>query len=124
LVIDASSINKFECFQSNLKILPSENEELYKSTRALWIGTKSEYFRSPLQNIFDNKYSLAQEEQSDSDVCFVKFKLKENHSGFEPNANPMDKLDAFKMLHKIAIEVNASLRLPSKSYQNTGVHLL
>lgn len=124
LVINASSMDKLDCFQSSYKIMLSEAEELYRSTRALWIGTKSEYLHSPLKNIFDEKHSFTQEEQSNFDVCFVKLELTENHPGFEPNANPMDKLDAFKMLHKIATKVNVFSRLPSKFYQKTGVYLL
>jgi len=128
LIINAGNTDLLQNFKQNSKVTLTLNEaeELYHSTRALWMGTQTNFLQSELEKRVDvdEEQALTEEEQSEYDVYFVQLELKEHHIGFEPNAKSIDKSDAFKMLPEISIKVKASPRLSSKSYENTGVYLL
>ncbi|MBR8840392.1 MAG: hypothetical protein DSM106950_42005 [Stigonema ocellatum SAG 48.90 = DSM 106950] len=126
LIINAGNTSIIQDFKSNSKVTLNEAEELYHSTRALWMDTQTNFWQSELEKRVDvdEEQALTEEEESEYDVYFVQLELKEHHIGFEPNAKSIDKSDAFKMLPEIAIKVKASPRLSSKSYENTGVYLL
>jgi len=128
LIINAGNTDLLQNFKQNSKVTLTLNEaeELYHSTRALWMGTQTNFRQSELEKRVDvdGEHALTEEEASEYDVYFVQFELKKHHIGFEPNAKSIDKSDAFKMLPKIVNKVKVSPRLPCKSYENTGVYLL
>lgn len=122
LIINAEKENILQSLKLNGRVMLNEGEKLYRATQALWVGSKTELFKSRLGNCFSNNLSMQESDKSEYDVCFVQIEIDKPDRGFAPNANQLDRIDAFRNLPKNAKKVIVSPRLPSKAYENTDVY--
>ena len=61
--------------------------------------------------------------ESEYDVYLVQIKLKESDDGFKQNVDQLDRIDAFRKLTDLSLQVKVSPRLRVEAYQNTGVYI-
>lgn len=98
LIINAEKENILQSLKRNRRVMLNEGEILYRATQALWVGSKTELFKSRLGNGFSNNPSMQESEKSEYDVCFVQIEIYKPDPGFAPNANQLDRIDAFRNL--------------------------
>ncbi len=122
LVISAENEDIIYSLNKNRRVMSDEGERLYRATQALWMGSKTE-LPSRLRDSFYSKTLVQKVEQSEYDVYFVQIEIYKCDIGFTPNANQLDRIDAFRSLHKNSGEVKVSPRLPSRAYENTDVYI-
>ena len=102
----------------NKKITSQEyGEQLYRATTFLWAGSESDFEQSDLREWF-NRSEVSN--LSEYDIKLVKIELRESDSGF--NKDTINRLPAFRRLHKISGNVEVSKRLPSKAYENSNLY--
>ncbi|MBD2254938.1 hypothetical protein [Nostoc parmelioides] len=104
------------------RVAPSEVEELYRATEALWIGSQTDFSQSALKKKFSGENALQETEESEYDIYFVKIELTQPVPGFGADVNQMGRLDAFRELPKVSGKVEVSPRLSSSAYENTPVY--
>ncbi len=122
LIINAGKEDILQSLKVNGRVILNEGEILYRATQALWMGSETELLKSRLENGF-SKNPLTQEvEESEYDIRFVKIEIYKPDPGFAPNANQLDRHDAFRNLPSNSKNVIVSPRLPSKAYENTDVY--
>ena len=103
---------------NNNNFLQSEDSSiLYGATQGLWIGAKSKFEQSQINQKLINCNPVST--TSEYDVYFVTIELDSDDSRFYLNVNPMDRRDAFIELGKRSPQIKVSRRLACKAYENT-----
>lgn len=117
LVINSAKDEIRQSLETSRRVTTNHSDALYRATQALWMGSKADFEQSELKSWFSgNRVVLAVE--SEYDVYFVRIDLDEHDSGFNPDANQIDRIDAFRRLPDNSGKVEVSDRLPSKAYEN------
>lgn len=95
-------------------------ENIYRSTKALWIGKKEDFDASGLNSPF----SQAETSQPfDYDVYFIKIELDKYDRGFKENAASLERADAFERLTQTTHTVKKiSQRLSIQSTENSYLY--
>ncbi len=95
-------------------------ENIYRSTKVLWIGNQEDFDDSGLNHPF----SQAETSQPfDYDVYFVKIELDKYVRGFKENADALERADAFERLTQTKHEVKeTSKRLSIESAHNPHLY--
>lgn len=110
-------IHSLENNSNNRRLQLEDSSKLYGATQGLWIGEKSKFDRTQINQKLINCSPVSN--TSEYDVHFVKIELDENDDRFYHNVNPMDRRDAFIELGKRSPQITVSDRLPCKAYENT-----
>lgn len=118
LVINAAKENVLAALRSK-GVAALRGDELYQATQALWLATEAEFQSSHVLEWF--RETRAVRTPSEYDVHLVRFDLSADDPGLRPNANPMDRLDAFRRLCAQRPAVIVSPRVPSDAYGTTDV---
>lgn len=122
LVINAGQEEIIQSLKTNCRVMPNEGEALYRATQALWMDSEADFSKSELKNRFYDAREERESKKSEYDVHFLQIELYKRDPGFYPNANQIDRLDAFRRLPENSGKVIVSPRLPSKAYENTDVY--
>ncbi|WP_414528312.1 hypothetical protein [Nodularia chucula] len=115
LVINSLNLDLIQFLQKQGKIESDDCDQLYRATRCLWLGSKTDL--SPKLNE-DTRFQA--KEESEYDVYLITITLEEQVSGFERNADQMARIYAFRKLAGLPVKV--SERLTVEVYENTNVY--
>ncbi|MBE9112451.1 hypothetical protein IQ273_23955 [Nodosilinea sp. LEGE 07298] len=102
------------------------SDKLYKSSKALWMGSsqspEAHDIREVLQRLQISEFKS--DLNSEYDVHIVEISLKEGDKGFDRNANPIDRRDAFENLVSNCTKiVQVSSRFSSSSCEGLGFYI-
>lgn len=120
LVINAGRENILQPLKTNGRITNEVSESLYRATQALWMGAQSDF--SQFSRWFSGDRAVPEANQSEYDVYLVQIELDSPNPGFKPNANQIDRHDAFRSLHKNSGRAIVSPRISSKAYENASFY--
>ncbi|MDB9316185.1 hypothetical protein [Nodularia spumigena] len=115
LVINSLNLDLIQFLQRQGKIESDDCDQLYRATRCLWLGSKTDL--SPKLNEYTH---FQAKEESEYDVYLITITLDEEVSGFERNADQMARIYAFRRLASLPVKV--SERLTVEVYENTNVY--
>lgn len=91
-------------------------ENIYCSTKVLWIGNQEDFDYSGLNHPFDQTETS---QLFDYDVYFIEIELDKYDCGFEKNADALERADAFERLTQTKHRIrNISKRLSIESAHN------
>lgn len=123
LVINALKAEIAETLKRQGKINPDDCQAIYRDTESLWIGYQSN-LSSQLKNCFStsNQFVVPEGEESEYDVYLVQIELEDTDKGFKQNADQLARIDAFRRLADLSVNVKVSPRLRVNAYQDTGVY--
>jgi len=95
-------------------------ENVYRSTKALWIGNERTFNDSVLSSRFNSPETS---QPFDYDIYFIKIELEKYDRGFEKNADSLERADAFERLTQTKHTVkNISKRLSIESAHNPHLY--
>ena len=101
------------------KIQSEDCEKLYRATSFLWMG--DELHPKLNRNLNDSGAFVVQEgAESEYDVYLLKIELPKANEGFEQNAGQLSRIDAFRELEGLSVQI--SPRLKVSVYENTNVY--
>lgn len=119
LVVPASKEDFIRSLEAKKHLDLSDGEALYKVTRYLWLGSKTEFDKRE-DNI--SQYEVLPVEKSEFDIYFVYIELEEADEGFRPNVNSLDRYDAFRKLGDLSKSYKISPRLKMEAYGNFDIY--
>lgn len=124
LVLNAKNTELINALQNQSAISSGMADRLYDATQELWMGSKIEFWSSPLRKYFDGEKEENINPDSEYDIYFVRLELSEYDSGFEKHVDQLKRIDAFSRLpDKVKKNsISVSTRLSSKAYENVGVY--
>jgi hypothetical protein len=101
------------------KIQSEDCEKLYRATSFLWMG--DELHPKLNRNLNDSGAFVVQEgAESEYDVYLLKIELPKANEGFEQNAGQLSRIDAFRELEGLSVQI--SRRLKVSVYENTNIY--
>ena len=126
LVINARKAEIVETLKKQERIEQNDCETIYRATESLWLGSQNQNkINQKLSDCFSpsNQFIVPEGQESEYDVYLVQIKLKESDDGFKQNVDQLDRIDAFRKLTDLSLQVKVSPRLRVEAYQNTGVYI-
>lgn len=123
LVVNVLKSEIIETIKTKKQIEPDDCEKLYRTTEALWLGTETDL--SPkLAECFseNNQFMVSPGAESEYDIYLMQIELKNPDNGFKPTADQLDRIDAFRNLSDLSVDIKVSPRLRVDAYENTGVY--
>ncbi|NJN76709.1 MAG: hypothetical protein HC796_11730, partial [Synechococcaceae cyanobacterium RL_1_2] len=118
LVLQTTGKTIISRIKEQREIQENDWQELYKETKYLWTGAEQEFKNCDFATCFDGTHQA--QEQSPSDVYFLKIELTETIQGFE--RDNYNRSPAFKKLPIIGKYVDNSARLTFHSFDNPHLY--
>lgn len=98
------------------------SDKLYKSSKALWMGSSQSLEAHNIRDVLQ-RFQIS-DLNSEYDVHVVEVSLREFDVGFDRNANPVDRRDAFARLASNCTKIiQVSPRLASSSCEGFGFYI-
>lgn len=120
LVVNALKKDCLDKLESQGNQIQSEDcEKLYRATSFLWMGDE---LHPKLNRNLNNSGAFVVQEgaESEYDVYLLKIELSKANEGFEQNADQVSRIDAFRELEGLSVQI--SRRLKVSVYENTNIY--